>query len=140
LLTSYKGLAKADYGNGETILFWHDLWNGRVMKASFPHLHSFAKSDAITINFVLQLEHFQDHFNLPLSEIAFEQFCEVSMIIQSLPEDGQLDQWSYIWGNSTYSISKVYNHLLGQEHVHPAFRWIWKSCCQSKNKGFFGFY
>jgi hypothetical protein len=91
LLTSYKGLAKADYGNGETILFWHDLWNGRVMKASFSHLHSFAKSDAITISSVLQLEHFQDHFNLPLSDIAFEQFCEVSMIIQSLPEDGQLD-------------------------------------------------
>jgi hypothetical protein len=84
LLTSYKGLAKADYGNGETILFWHDLWNVHVMKASFPHLHSFAKSDVITVISVLQLEHFQDHFNLPLSEIAFEQFCEVSMIIQSL--------------------------------------------------------
>jgi hypothetical protein len=38
LLTIYKGLAKVDYGNGEIILFWHDLWNGNVMKASFSHL------------------------------------------------------------------------------------------------------
>jgi hypothetical protein len=62
------------------------------MKASFPQLHSFAKNDAITVSYVLQLEYFQDHFNLPLSEIAFEQFCEVNMILQYLPEDGQRNQ------------------------------------------------
>jgi hypothetical protein len=66
------------------------------MKVSFPHLHSFAKSDAITVSAILQLKHFQYHFNLPLSEIAFEQFCEVSMIIQSLPDDKQMDQFGAI--------------------------------------------
>jgi hypothetical protein len=137
LLTTYKGLAKADFGNGETILFWHDLWNGPQMKASFPQLHSFAKTDAITVRSVLHLEQFQDHFNFPLSEVAFQQFCEVSIIIQSLPKDGQRDQWSYIWGNNTYSVSRVYNHLLGLEHVHPAFRSIWKTYCRSKHKVFF---
>jgi hypothetical protein len=59
------------------------------------------------------------------------------MILQTLSEEGQLDQWSYIWGNNTYSVSKVYNHLLGQEYVHATFRWIWKSCWQSKHKVFF---
>jgi hypothetical protein len=59
------------------------------------------------------------------------------MILQALLEEAGLDQWSYIWGNSTNSVSKVYNHLLGQEYVHPTFRWIWKSCCQSKHKVFF---
>jgi hypothetical protein len=85
---------------------------------------SFAKSDNITIIDVLQLKFFHEHFNLPLSKIAFEQYCEVSMILQALPEEGELDQWPYIWGNSTYSVSKVYNHLLAQEYVHRAFRWI----------------
>jgi hypothetical protein len=113
LLISYKRIANTHFGTGETILFWQDLWNDHVMKVSFPHLHSFAKSDNITVSDVLQLEFFHEHFNLPLSEIAFEQFYEVSMILQTLPEEGQLDQWSYIWGNITYSVSKVYNHLLG---------------------------
>jgi hypothetical protein len=81
LLNNFRGIAEADFGKGDTILFWHDLWNGQVCKASFPHLHSFAKSDSVTICSVLQMESFYDHFQLPLSEIAFEQFCELSMLL-----------------------------------------------------------
>jgi hypothetical protein len=61
------------------------------MKVCFPHLHSFAKRDSITLTDVLQLEYFHKHFNLPLSEMVF-----VNMILQALPEEGELDQWSYI--------------------------------------------
>jgi hypothetical protein len=67
-----------------------------VMKVAFPHFHSFSKNDLVTTSSVLQMESFEDHFNLPLSEIAFEQFCEVSLFLQSLCGDGQLDKWSYI--------------------------------------------
>jgi hypothetical protein len=101
LLSSFKGIAKTDFGNGDTILFWHDLWNGHVLKVSFPHLHSFAKSDIITLSSVLHMESFQEHFNLPLSEIAFDQFCELTVMLQILTEDDQNDKWSYIWGNGT---------------------------------------
>jgi hypothetical protein len=74
---------------------------------------------------------------MPLSEIAFEQFCELSIILQSLPEDDQKDKWSYIWENSTYSVSKAYNHFVGHEYVHPTLKWIWRSCCQMKQSVFF---
>jgi hypothetical protein len=30
LLETYKGVAKADFGRGDTILLWHDLWNNQV--------------------------------------------------------------------------------------------------------------
>jgi hypothetical protein len=53
-------------------MFWHDLWNDQVLKNSFPHFHYFARNDTLTLSSVLQLENFEDHFNLPLSEIAFE--------------------------------------------------------------------
>jgi hypothetical protein len=56
LLVNFKGIAKAEYDNGDTILFWHDLWNDKVMKLAFPHLHSFAKNDLITVSNVLHLE------------------------------------------------------------------------------------
>jgi hypothetical protein len=108
-----------------------------VMKITFPHLHSFAKNDLITISSMLQIESFQYHFNLPLLEIAFEKFYEVSIILQSLPGNVQIDKWSYIWGNGSFSVSKVYNHFIGQEYVHPTFKWIWESCCQMKQHVFF---
>jgi hypothetical protein len=139
LLNSFKGIPKAEFGKGDTILFWHDLWNGQLMKISFPQLHSFAKNDAITISSVLQMESFEKHFNLPLSEIAFDQFCELIVLLQSLLENDRNDRWSYIWGSGTYSASKAYNHLIGHEYVHRAFKWIWRSSCQMKQKVFFSF-
>jgi hypothetical protein len=27
-LNNFKAIAKADFGSEDTILFWHDLWNG----------------------------------------------------------------------------------------------------------------
>jgi hypothetical protein len=32
LLDNFKSIAKADFGSEDTILFWHDLWNGQVLK------------------------------------------------------------------------------------------------------------
>jgi hypothetical protein len=108
-----------------------------VLKISYPYLHSFARNDTITLSSVLQLEKFEDHFNLPLSKIAYEQFCYLSILIQSLPMSDQNDKWSYIWGTGLYSVSKAYNHLMGQEYIHPAFKWIWRSKCQMKQNVFF---
>jgi hypothetical protein len=88
LLNNFKGIAKAQFGMGDTILFWHDLWNRQVLKLSFPQLHSYAKSDKGTISSILQMENFQEHFHLPLSEIAYEQLCEVIVLLQSLPAEG----------------------------------------------------
>jgi hypothetical protein len=96
LLNNFKGISKVDFGKGDTILFWHDLWNGHMLKVSFFHLHSFAKSDISTISSVLQMDNFQEHFNLPLSEIAYEEFCELPVMLQSLLAEDQNDKWSYI--------------------------------------------
>jgi hypothetical protein len=137
LLDTFKGIVGAEYGIGDTILFWHDLWNNHVLKLSFPQLHSFAKSDSITLRAVMKTEDFEDLFNLPLSEIAYEQICELIIFLQGLPVSEQNDKWSYIWGNDTYTVSKAYDHLMGHEYVHPTFKWIWRSKCQMKQKMFF---
>jgi hypothetical protein len=36
LLDNFKGIAKASFGTGDTILFWCVMWNGQVLKLSFP--------------------------------------------------------------------------------------------------------
>jgi hypothetical protein len=49
----------------------------------------------------------------------------------------QNDKWSYILENVTYIVSKIYDHLMGHAYVHLAFKWIWRSKYQMKQKVFF---
>jgi hypothetical protein len=39
-----------------------------VLKLSYPQLHSFAKSDKVSLKSILELANIQSHFNLPLEE------------------------------------------------------------------------
>jgi hypothetical protein len=48
---------------------------------------------------VLELDELQDMFHLQLSEEAYDQFCELHIIIQSLTTPWGKHIWSYIWGN-----------------------------------------
>jgi hypothetical protein len=123
--------------DGRSILFWQDTWNGRTLKLEFPELFSFAKKDNISLHDVMVSEQFQDLFHLPLSLQAFELYGQLETFVLSLQLEENLDQWSYIWGNATFSSIKVYKRLIGSQPVHPAHRWLWKSSCQPKHKIFF---
>jgi hypothetical protein len=94
-------------GTRDTILFWEDLWNGRILKLSYPELYSFVKNKNITVTSMTALGELQHGFSLPLSEIAYDQFCEVTMVIQSMQLIGDKDVWSYIQGNTQYSSQKA---------------------------------
>jgi hypothetical protein len=137
LLDAYKGIAKVNFGSGDTILLWHDLWNGQVLKLTYPQLYSFAKADMISLKSILVLDNIQNHFHLPLSEEVYEQFCDLNVLLLSLQDEGQNDIWSYMWGNKEYSVQRAYLQLSRSSYVHPAFNWIWKSKCQAKQKVFF---
>jgi hypothetical protein len=134
---TFKGFAGAKYGTGDTILFWHDVWNHQVLKVFFPRLHSFAKDDSISLSVVMQSDNFGNLFHLPLSEVAYDQYCELTMILQGLSLPEQNDKWSYIWGNDSYLVNKAYDNIMGYEYVHPSFKWIWRSKLQIKQKVFF---
>jgi hypothetical protein len=78
----------------------------------------------------------QDLFQLPLSEEAYQEYCELEILLNSVQYTDENDNWSYIWGNGPYSSSKTYNHLLGSKEVHLVFKWIWRMSCQQKHKVF----
>jgi hypothetical protein len=124
-LTTFKGIAHAQLGTGDTILFWQDMWNGRILAMTYHKLHSCAINKDVTVRTILDSEALQENFNLPLSEIVFNQFCELDIFLQSIQIGNDKDTWSYIWGNQQYSASKVYKHLIGFQQVHPAFKWLW---------------
>jgi hypothetical protein len=85
---------------------------------------------------MLSVDTLRSMFHLPLSIQAFEQYCELELLLQCLDITDTKDSWTYIWGGSQYSASKAYNHLIGSQAVHPAFKWLRKSSCQQKHKVF----
>jgi hypothetical protein len=72
------------------------MWSERIIKLSYAQLHSFAINGNITAKAVMEQESLQDIFHLPLSEEAYEQLCELDIIMQSLQLTGEKDTWSYI--------------------------------------------
>jgi hypothetical protein len=120
-----------------TILFWQDLWNERLLQNEYPELYSFATNKNIKIKKMLESEALEDNFHLLLSEIAYNQFCELDNYMQSIQPDEDKDTWTYIWGTRNYSTSKAYKHLIASQFVHLAFKWLWTSSCQLKHKIFY---
>ena len=66
-------------------------------------------------------ENLTDNFHLPLTEQAnteLQQLLdEVQQIQESVIEPEEKDSWSYIWGNSTYSSTKLYHYTF--KNVNP---------------------
>jgi hypothetical protein len=124
----------AQAGRGDTILFWKDIWNGRVLRLTYPQLHSFSNNVNVTLSSVLNQDELHNLFRLPLSEEAYLQYCELEVYIQSLQDYNLADQRKYISGNGQYSSLRAYKQLSGSQQIHPAYRWLWASTCQPKHK------
>jgi hypothetical protein len=84
LQSTYKGITQAQMGLGDTIFFWYDLWNGQILKLSFHELHSYAINGSISVISVLNLDSLQLFFHLPLSVQAFDQLCDLDIMLQSI--------------------------------------------------------
>jgi hypothetical protein len=56
LLTTYKGVSPAIFRVGDTIVFWIDLWNGKILNLDFPQLFSFAINSKIIVKKVVKTE------------------------------------------------------------------------------------
>jgi hypothetical protein len=96
LLNTYKGITHAHLGSGDTILFWSDLWNGRILKQAYQQLFSFVINENVTIQTVMEQDDLQSLFWLSLSEEAYEQYRELNIFLQSIHLSGENDGWSYI--------------------------------------------
>jgi hypothetical protein len=83
-------------GSGETIMLWKDLWNGHLMQYQFPHLFSFSINKDITLHSVLNQETLQDIFQLPLSEEAYSEVCNLEVFLQTVQLNENVDPGSYI--------------------------------------------
>ena len=105
----------------------------------FPHLFTFLEDQYISLEKLAHLanEDFYDHFHLPLSIIAAQEFTEFLPIIQSVSNNqDDKDRWS-IQGKNTYSCKKTYLALSPNDDAPVPSKWIWKSRALPKNHFFF---
>lgn len=137
LNTQYKGIASVQPGNGHTIWFWQDMWNGQLPLHQYPELFSFVRKHNMSLRTVWEAPHLHELFHLPLSEQAFQQFDLLLAILEELDLQAGQDLWTYIWGTSTYSTSKAYEKMKGHVQVDPIFKWLWKTNVQPKHQVFF---
>jgi hypothetical protein len=137
LLVDYKKMAQINVNDGSTCFFWLDNWNNGALYLTYPELFSFAKSSHTSLKSLVLSESLEEHFHLPLSVEAFQQYQILLTIIQSLQLNQDADIWSYVWGTSFFSSKHAYKQLVGHQQIHNSYRWLWISSCQNKRKVFF---
>ena len=87
---------------------------------------------------VLQTGELQSMFSLPLSELAFREFNQLSEILAgfSLDVDSN-DSWEWRHGKKAeYTAKKYYDFVHQPMTTNPILCWVWKSCCAMSIKMF----
>jgi hypothetical protein len=132
----FKGIAQCSIGNGSTIKFWSEVWNGNLLEQNFPRLFLCKNKNILVASFI-QNNNFEQQFHVPLSVQAFQEYQEMQDIIHQTEISSEAkDIWSYLWDNASYSASKFYH--LPYKNVQPPrpFLWIWNSSCSNEVRVF----
>jgi hypothetical protein len=69
--------------------------------------------------------------------LEFQALEDICFKTQEIMQSGNMDNWSYIWGNANFTVKKAYMALVGVELAPDQFKWIWNSSCQARHKFFF---
>ena len=119
------------------LCFWQDEWSDGLLKDKFSELFSFVRKPKCSIRFQREKDTAVAFF-LPLSPQASAQLEAMQALFQDFSWDmNSEDHWKYIWGSTTYSSSKAYRLLIGQQQTSPLFKCMWTSGNLGKHKFFF---
>jgi urate oxidase len=126
-MNKFKGIAMVQLQEGSIVLLWHDMWNSSIKSLHSAELFSDTTQSNITVQQAKEMENLHDMFQLPMSNEAFQQYLNLMEELANLPETQDKDVWTYIWGNSSFTVNKAYQALTGHTPTHPVFNWLWKS-------------
>jgi hypothetical protein len=91
ILVDFKSLTMVNVSDGASSLFWLDLWDGHFLQQAFPELASYSKNVNISVKDMKSVGTPVSHFHLPLSTEAYDQFVQLTAIIQNLQLSQQPD-------------------------------------------------
>ena len=76
-------------------------------------------------------------FYLPLSQEAFSELQQLQHYLEGIPYNiDSKDQWTFIWGNSSYTSSRFYKFVFSGLQAEQTFSWLWKTKCTPRLKFF----
>jgi hypothetical protein len=108
-----------------------------IPKDVFPHLYSFVLNEDCSVLQYTEREQNSNHFFIPMSEEAGSELIELQNAIAQTNRDiSSADQWSYVWGQSTYHVKKFYDFFFREVIPNPCLPLIWKTKCVMKQKVF----
>jgi hypothetical protein len=136
---SYRDISHVLHGDGTSFLFWSDKWkigeSTIPLSERFPRLFSYDLDDKLSAAEVYGTQDRTQLFHLPLSVQAYDEFCNLQMILAQNPLSGSKDSWSYQWGDG-YRPARFYAHAHASFQADPIYLWLWKSSCTMNIKVF----
>jgi hypothetical protein len=137
LIEDYRSISFCKIHSGTSVLFWKDFWvKGDLLCHRFPRLFSYATNEDASVHAMIQMTNLQEGFFLPLSVEAYQEWQEVTQIIDEVHlSNQQFDERSFAWG-AKYSPSKFYKFLFARLPQDAALNAIWKSKAMPKLKVF----
>ncbi|XP_073351675.1 uncharacterized protein [Aegilops tauschii subsp. strangulata] len=142
LMDKYRAVTSFTVGKGDSVLFWSDHWeidqSCIPLQERFPRLFSFFLQKNLSVMEVIQAGNLQQMFSLPLSELAFREFNQLSSLLSGTSFDnGCNDIWAWRHGKKAeYSAKKYYDFVHQPVIANPILSWVWKSCCTMTIKMF----
>ena len=84
-MDKYRAVTSVTVGKGDSVLFWSDHWeidqSCIPLQERFPRLFSFCMQKNLSVMQVVQAGNLQQMFSLPLSELAFREFNQLSSLL-----------------------------------------------------------
>jgi hypothetical protein len=138
LVGEYRSITNCNIHSGTSVFFWKDFWyQGSVLCQKFPRLLSYVLDEDLSVADMVHMDTLGSVFALPLSVEAFQEWQEVSLLIEATPTyDHLIDIKSFTLGTK-YTPSKFYNFLFARLPRDEVLNAIWKSKALPKLKVFY---
>ena len=130
LMDKFRAVTSVTVGKGDSVLIWSDHWEiGEsciVLQERLPRLFSFCLQKNLSVRQVVQAGNLQQMFSLPLSQLAFREFNQLSSLLSenSFNTDCN-DNWAWRHGKKAeYSAKKYYEFVHQPVPANPILRWV----------------
>ena len=108
-----------------------------LLADKYPRLFSYALDSDASIQSFMNSENLLDHFALPLSTEAYDEFQLLTTDCTNMDyEQSAPDRRSFVWGKSSYSSGCFYKYMFQCLPDDGVLMKIWKSKCLPKLKVF----
>jgi hypothetical protein len=100
----FRTIASCHVGQGNTVLFWKDVWMGEVAAEYCPRAFSFALGEYVSVQQFLTAPTLATNFSLPVSPEAMDEIRDLQVFSRDVVLDpSNKDRWTYVWGSSDYT-------------------------------------